>query len=147
MATDTRTLEQAILICAPVAVVDAWITEQERMVQWLNPLLGCEPVGAWSAAVGSRFQFRLALPVFQPSLDCVVTERQVGVVQWTFTGFFAGTDRWVCTPEGDQTSLVNTFTFRIPNPLVALGFDLVAAGLTRADMQAQLRRLKHCCEG
>ncbi|MBF2096754.1 MAG: SRPBCC family protein [Gloeomargaritaceae cyanobacterium C42_A2020_066] len=147
MASDTRTFEQTIFISAPVAVVDAWITERERMAQWLNPLLRCEPVGVWSTAVGGRFRFCLALPGFQPSLDCVVTERQVGVIQWTFTGFFAGTDRWACTSMGDQTRLVNTFTFRIPNPLVAWGFDLVAAGLTRADMQAQLRRLKRCCEG
>jgi hypothetical protein len=42
--------------------------------------------------------------------------------------------------------LVNRFEFQIPNPLVAFGFNQFAANLTKADMQAQLRRLKRVAE-
>ncbi len=137
---------QSIAIAAPVSQVDRCITDLELMKRWLNPLLECEAVGSPQAVVGSRYRFRLRLPWLAPQLDCVITERAEGLVQWQFEGFFTGTDRWECQPEDGGTLLVNRFAFSIPNPWVAVGFHLVAAGLTQQDMKAQLRRLKAVAE-
>ncbi|MGL4499978.1 MAG: SRPBCC family protein, partial [Planktothrix sp.] len=38
------------------------------------------------------------------------------------------------------------FEFEIPNPLIKFGFNLFAAALTKADMEAQLRRLKQVAQ-
>ncbi|MEO1763789.1 MAG: SRPBCC family protein, partial [Cyanobacteria bacterium J06629_18] len=42
--------------------------------------------------------------------------------------------------------LVNRFEFQIPNPIVSWGFKTFAEKLTKQDMEAQLRRLKHVAE-
>ncbi len=115
------------------------------MAQWLNPLLLCEALGSWSTEVGSRFRFALRIP-FQPSLECQVVARRSGLVEWAFSGFFDGTDRWECFAQNDQTLLVNSFTFAITNPFVRFGYTLFAAKLTQRDMQAQLERLKILAE-
>lgn len=137
--------EQSVFIRRSVAVVDRTITEAASMARWLNPLLVCEPVGEWSTGVGSRFCFRLKVP-FEPTLECRVrTRRDPGLVEWEFDGFFTGTDRWECFPQDGGTLLVNRFAFDA-NPLVRLGFRLVAEGFTRRDMQAQLERLRTVAE-
>ena len=141
-----QVLQQSVWIDAAVAVVDRCITDRELMHHWLNPLLRCDPVGEWNTEVGSESRFLIQIPLLQPSLKSTVVERQVGLVVWEFDGFFVGRDRWECTPEDDGTRLVNTFTFEIPNPLVQFGFNTFAAGLTKADMQAQLQRLKAVAE-
>jgi hypothetical protein len=138
--------EQSIWIKAATDVVDRCITEQPLMAQWLNPFLSCESIGPWSVGVGSRFRFRLNVPMLRPALDCVVKERGPGLVEWEFSGFFAGTDRWECFAREDGTLLVNRFCFEIPNALVQIGFNLFAASLTRQDMMAQLQRLKTVAE-
>lgn len=140
-----QTFRQSIYIAASIAVVDRCITDPDLMHRWLNPALRCEPVGKWSTHVGSRSRFVVQVPLLQPSLDNLVTERQLGLVVWSFTGFFRGSDRWECQPEGTGTRLLNWFEFEIPNPLVRFGFNL-AATLTRQDMQAQLQRLKQIAE-
>ena len=132
--------EQSVFIAAPIAVVDRCVTERALMQRWLNPLLVCEPIGPWSTEVGGRFPFGLRVPG-NPGLDCRVRDRAPGLVEWEFTGFFTGTDRWQCSAEAAGTRLLNRFAFEIPNPLVALGFRLVAEELTRRDMRAQLGRL------
>lgn len=137
---------QSIQIAAPVSQVDRCITDLDLMKRWLNPLLQCEAVGSPEAKLGSRYCFRLRIPWVSPQLDCVITERAEGLVQWQFEGFFTGTDRWECRAQPGGTLLVNRFEFRIPNPWVAAGFNLVAAGLTQQDMRAQLRRLKAVAE-
>lgn len=134
--------EQSIQIPAPPERVDRCVTEPDLMRQWLNPMLKCESIGSWSVAEGSRFRFIVQIPWLKPTLDCVVTERRQGLVVWSFTGFFTGSDRWECRSEGKGTLLVNRFTFQIPNPLISLGFNLTAAALTRQDMQKQLQRLR-----
>jgi hypothetical protein len=138
--------EQSIDIAASVETVDRCITEQPLLAQWLNPFLSCESVGPWSVAVGSRFRFRLNVPLLRPSLDCVVKERSPGLVEWEFKGFFVGTDRWECSTQKAGTHLVNRFCFEIPNALVQTGFNLFAQSLTRQDMKAQLQRLKAVAE-
>jgi Polyketide cyclase / dehydrase and lipid transport len=138
--------EQSIRIKAATDVVDRCITEQSLMAQWLNPFLSCESIGPWSVGVGSRFCFRLNVPILSPVLDCLVKERGPGLVEWEFSGFFVGTDRWECFAQEDGTLLVNRFCFEIPNPLVQVGFNLFAANLTRRDMLAQLQRLKTVAE-
>lgn len=90
---------QSIPIAASVAQVDRCLTDLELMKRWLNPLLGCEAVGSPLAELGSRYRFFLRLPFVSPSLDCVITERAEGLVQWQFKGFFEGTDRWECHPQ------------------------------------------------
>ncbi|MCF2970002.1 SRPBCC family protein [Synechococcus sp. Nb3U1] len=137
---------QSIPIAAPIPQVDRCITDLDVMKRWLNPLLQCEAVGSPAAKLGSRYCFRMRIPWVSPQLDCVITERAVGLVQWQFEGFFTGTDRWECWPESGGTLLINRFEFHIPNPWVAAGFHLLAAGLTQQDMRAQLRRLKAVAE-
>ncbi len=139
--------EQSVRIKASVNVVDRCITEQLLMAQWLNPFLRCEAIGPWSVAIGSRFRFLLKIPILSPALDCVVKERSnPGLVEWEFSGFFVGTDRWECFAQEDGTLLVNRFCFEIPNALVQTGFNFFAANLTRQDMLAQLQRLKVVAE-
>ncbi|WP_017325462.1 SRPBCC family protein [Synechococcus sp. PCC 7336] len=141
-----RTFEQSISIAAPIEVVDRCIVSPDLMGQWLNPMLKCESVGDWSVEVGDRFRFKLRMPLLEPALECVVAERRVGLVVWDFAGFFTGSDRWECQPQSEGTLLLNQFSFEIPNPLVAAGFELGAAQLTQRDMRAQLRRLQAIAE-
>jgi hypothetical protein len=139
--------EQSVRIKASLDVVDRCITEQPLMAQWLNPFLRCEAIGPWSVVIGSRFRFLLKVPILSPALDCVVKERNSpGLVEWEFSGFFVGTDRWECFAQEDGTLLVNRFCFEIPNALVQTGFNFFAANLTRQDMLTQLQRLKVVAE-
>lgn len=137
---------QSIWIAAAPHVVDHCITDPKLMHQWLNPLLKCESVGSWSLTVGSRFRFLLQIPLLQPALECVVSERREGLVEWSFQGFFRGRDRWECQVEANGTLLNNCFDFEIPNPWIAWGYRLVAEQLTQRDMQDQLQRLKWVAE-
>jgi len=141
-----QVLEQSIQIQASSTVVERCIVERELMHRWLNPALHCEPIGEWSTAVGSRSRFILRIPLWRPSLKNVVLEREPGLVVWGFDGFFQGRDRWECQPNADGTHLLNRFEFEIPNPIVSWGFKTFAARWTKADMKAQLRRLKRLAE-
>lgn len=138
--------EQGIEINASATVVEQCFTDLDLMKQWLNPALTCEPIGEWSTEIGGRSRFLINLPLLKPSLKSTVVERAPGLVVWQFTGFFRGQDRWECQPLATGTYLLNCFEFTIPNPLVAWGFQLVAAQWTSQDMQAQLRRLKRVAE-
>jgi len=137
--------EQTCLIAAPVAVVDRCLTQEALMKQWLNPLLACASVGAWDCEVGGRFRFYLRVPLIQPTLDCRVIERGLGLVVWAFDGFFTGTDRWQAVAVGEETRLLNRFEFAIPNPLVSWGFQGFAA-FTQQDMVQQLGRVRRIAE-
>ncbi|MEO0801476.1 MAG: SRPBCC family protein [Cyanobacteria bacterium J06642_2] len=142
-----RTYENQIDIDAEVAACDRCLTDPNLMQHWLNPMLHCEAVGEWSVEVGDRFRFVVNVPILDLTLGCVVQERREGLVVWGFDGFFIGSDRWECLPQSDgSTRLLNRFEFDIPNPLVRVGFDLVAASLTQRDMQTQLQRLKRVAE-
>ncbi len=139
--------EQSVEITAPPAWVDQCITDRDLMHRWLNPLLRCESVGAWSVEPGHQFRFILNIPLVEPTLNCVVRERGLYLIEWGFTGFFEGSDRWECQPlEANGTRLLNRFTFEIPNPLIQAGFSLVAADFTKRDMVEQLQRLKRVAE-
>ncbi len=144
--TDRQTFQQSIYIAAPIAVVDRCITDQTLMHRWLNPALRCEPIGKWSTDLGSRSRFVVQIPLLQPTLNNLVSERRLGLVVWSFSGFFRGSDRWECQPERTGTRLLNWFEFEIPNPLIRFGFNTFAVSLTRQDMQAQLQRLKQIAE-
>lgn len=141
-----RVFEQDIYIRASATAVEQCLTDLELMHRWLNPALSCEPVGAWSTELGSRSRFRIKIPLWQPTLNNTVAERNPGLIVWQFTGFFEGRDRWECRPERDGTQLINRFEFQIPNPIVQQGFDWFAANWVQDDMQAQLRRLKRVAE-
>ncbi len=141
-----RVFEQSITIQASAAVVEQCITDQTLMHRWLNPALRCEPIGDWSTELGGRSRFLIATPLWQPSLQSTVVERQPGLIVWQFDGFFRGRDRWECCPDPGGTVLLNRFEFEIPNPLVDLGFNWLAADWTQQDMQAQLKRLKQVAE-
>jgi hypothetical protein len=138
--------EQSIFITASATAVEKCFTELELMQRWLNPLLRCEPIGEWSTTVGSRSRFLILLPLLQPTLKSVVVEREPGLVVWQFEGFFQGTDRWECQPQEHGTLLINRFQFAVANPVIAWGFNNVAATWTRQDMKAQLKRLKRVAE-
>jgi hypothetical protein len=138
--------EQTIQINASLEVVDRTITDRPLMHQWLNPALRCDPIGEWSTAIGAKSRFILQVPLIHPALQSIVIERRLGLVVWEFNGFFKGNDRWECMPDKDFTRLINRFTFQIPNPLIAFGFETFAAQWTRKDMQAQLLRLKQVAE-
>lgn len=160
---------QSVVIEADLAQVDRCLTDPDLMGRWLNPLLRCEAIGSWSDQVGSRFRFRVGIPLWQPSLDCVICSRGIEPdtrwIEWGFEGFFVGSDLWRMMPfqaqdNQDSTNqnrihhqskpvieLVNRFQFGIPHPVVNWGFQVAAAGLTQRDMQAQLQRLKQVAEG
>ncbi|MBW4614922.1 MAG: SRPBCC family protein [Desmonostoc vinosum HA7617-LM4] len=143
----SQIFEQSIQINTTAAVVERCITDLAIMHRWLNPVLRCEPVGeAWSTDVGSQSRFIIQIPLLQPTLNSVVTERQPGLIVWKFQGFFQGSDRWECQPLEKGTRLLNRFEFEIPNPLISWGFNTFAASWTQQDMQAQLRRLKRVAE-
>ena len=143
-----QVFEQSIFIKATATTVEACITQRDLMHEWLNPLLRCEPVGEWDTSVGSRSRFIINIPLLQPCLQSVVLEREAGLIVWGFEGFFSGRDRWQCQPksEAEGTLLIDRFEFEISNPLIRFGFNTFAASLTKADMEAQLRRLKRVAE-
>lgn len=143
---DYKVFEQSIQINASAIMVEKCISDRELMHRWLNPRLRCEPVGEWDTQLGSRSQFIIDLPGVQPTLNNTIIEREPGLIVWEFGGFFQGRDRWECQPNDQGTKLINRFEFKIPNPLVKFGFDLVAAGSTQQEMSAQLRRLKRVAE-
>ncbi|MGA1409973.1 MAG: SRPBCC family protein [Prochlorotrichaceae cyanobacterium] len=142
-----QVFEQRIQIQAPAQVVEQCLTERSLMHQWLNPALRCDPVGEWSVALGAKSRFILNIPIWEPALENEVVERRPGLIVWQFRGFFTGTDRWECLPQGeDKTELLNRFEFQIPNPLVNVGFQVFAAHWTQRDMQAQLKRIQQLAE-
>lgn len=138
--------EQSIQIAASATVVDRCITELDLMQRWLNPLLKCEPIGEWRTSVGSQSRFVIKIPRIEPTLKNVVLVREPGLIVWGFEGFFRGKDRWECQPIERGTRLLNRFEFTIPNRAIAWGFNRFAVDWTKADMQAQLRRLKRVAE-
>ncbi len=138
--------EQSIEIDASAVVTEECLTNLKLMHRWLNPMLRCEPIGSWSTTVGSLSRFTIKVPLLKPSLRSVVAQREPGLIVWEFDGFFQGRDRWECQPTDYGTFLLNRFEFEIPNPVVSWGFNNFAAGLTKKDMQAQLRRLKRVAE-
>ncbi|MBD2567420.1 SRPBCC family protein [Anabaena lutea] len=140
-------IEQSIQINASASTVERCFTDLTLMHRWLNPVLRCEPVGEiWSTDIGSQSRFIIQIPGLKPTLNTVVVERQPGLVIWGFEGFFQGSDRWECQPVANGTILINRFQFQIPNPLVSWGFNTFAATWTKADMEAQLRRLQRVAE-
>ena len=141
-----QVFEQSINICASATVVERAITDRDLMHRWLNPLLRCEPIGEWDTSVGSRSRFIILIPLLKPTLISVVIEREPGLIVWGFQGFFQGRDRWECQPIPQGTKLINRFEFEIANPLIEFGFNRFAATFTKADMEAQLRRLKRVAE-
>ena len=138
--------EQSIQIDASAVVTEECLTNLKLMHRWLNPMLRCEPIGTWNTAVGSLSRFTIKIPLLKPSLRSVVAQREPGLIVWEFDGFFKGRDRWECQPTDYGTYLLNRFEFEIPNPVVSWGFNNFAVGLTKKDMQAQLRRLKRVAE-
>ncbi len=142
-----RVFEQSIQIRASATTVERCITDLELMHQWLNPALRCEPWGdRWDTDLGGKSRFVIQIPWLEPSLISTVVEREPGLIVWGFEGFFSGRDRWECQPNNQGTYLLNRFEFTIPNPLIAWGFNLVAAAWTKQDMEAQLKRLKAVAE-
>lgn len=141
-----QVFEQSINICTSATIVERAITDRDLMHRWLNPLLRCEPIGDWDTSVGSRSRFIILIPLLKPTLISVVMEREPGLIVWGFQGFFQGRDRWECQPIPSGTKLINRFEFEIANPLIEFGFNRFAASFTKADMEAQLRRLKRVAE-
>ncbi len=144
--SSSQVFEQKIDIKAPATIVERCITERSLMHRWLNPVLRCEPIGDWSTDLEARSRFIIQIPLWQPTLESVVVEREPGLIVWQFEGFFQGRDRWECQPTQLGTLLSNRFEFQIPNPLIEFGFNRFAARWTQNDMQAQLRRLKRVAE-
>ena len=141
-----QVFEQSIHIKAIATTVERCITDRHLMRRWLNPALRCDPVGDWDTDVGGRSRFIIQIPLIQPTLESIVREREPGLIVWGFDGFFQGCDRWECQPQSQGTYLLNRFEFEINNPLIAFGFNRFAAPWTKADMEAQLRRLKRVAE-
>ncbi|MGB3534304.1 MAG: SRPBCC family protein [Microcoleaceae cyanobacterium] len=141
-----QVFKQSIQIKASSTRVERCLTEQELMHRWLNPALRCDPIGQWNSSLGGKFRFVIQIPLWQPTLKATVIEREPGLIVWGFNGFFKGRDRWECQPNELGTKLLNCFEFEIPNPVIAFGFNQFAATWTKADMEAQLRRLKQVAQ-
>lgn len=146
MVSLPQIFEQSIQINASATAVERCITDLTLMHRWLNPALRCEPVGKWETDIGSESRFIIQIPLLEPALKSVVAQREPGLIVWEFEGFFQGRDRWECQPTTQGTLLLNRFEFQIPNPLISWGFNHFAANWTKADMQAQLLRLKCVAE-
>jgi Polyketide cyclase / dehydrase and lipid transport len=140
--------EQSVTISTNSSSVERCFTDLILMHSWLNSALRCEGVGgtAWSTKLGAKSQFTIQIPILKPVLISTVVEREPGLVVWEFDGFFQGCDRWEVQPESQGSLLINRFEFTIPNPIVAFGFNTFAAKWTKADMVAQLQRLKQVAE-
>ncbi|MEO1095464.1 MAG: SRPBCC family protein [Cyanobacteria bacterium J06638_28] len=144
---NSQVFEQSVLIRASATTVERCITDRALMHQWLNPALRCEPLGeTWNTQLGGQSKFVIQVPGIKPALLSTVVEREPGLVVWAFEGFFQGRDRWECQPADSGTRLLNRFEFSIPNPIVAFGFQTFAAGWTKQDMEAQLKRIKGLAE-
>lgn len=141
-------LEQTIQVHASVPCVEQCFTDLDKMHEWLNPMLSCQPVGneAWSTELHSQSQFRLKIPLLNLVLRNQVIARKPGLIVWQFNGFFCGQDRWEFIPNANGTQLINRFEFDIPNPIIRWGFHTFAAHWTKQDMQAQLDRIKTLAE-
>lgn len=145
--SNQKKFEQSIPVRASSTTVERCITDRTLMHQWLNPALRCEPLGeAWNTDLGGQSRFVIQIPILEPALISTVVEREPGLIVWAFDGFFKGSDRWECQPTATGTTLLNCFTFSIPNPLVSFGFQTFAAQWTQQDMEAQLKRLKGVAE-
>lgn len=145
--TQPQVFENSVQIRASATTVERCFTDRELMHRWLNPALRCEPLGeTWRTDLGSQTRFVVQVPLLQPALISTVVEREPGLVVWEFKGFFHGRDRWECQPTAVGTQLINRFEFSIPNPLIAFGFNTLAARWTQQDMRAQLQRLKAIAE-
>lgn len=142
----SQIFEQSIQIQASATTVERCITDLALMHRWLNPALRCEPIGEWNTELGGKSRFVIQVPFLQPTLQSKVVEREPGLIVWEFRGFFEGRDRWECHPNLKGTKLMNRFEFKIPNPIVRYGFNVIAARWTKQDMEAQLRRLRRVAE-
>jgi Polyketide cyclase / dehydrase and lipid transport len=140
--------EQSIRINANSTNVERCFTELTLMNSWLNSALRCEALKGttWNTNLGAKSQFVIQIPLLNPVLISTVVEREPGLVVWEFEGFFQGRDRWEVQPQNQGSLLINRFEFTIPNPIVAFGFNTFAAKWTKADMEAQLQRLKQVAE-
>jgi Polyketide cyclase / dehydrase and lipid transport len=140
--------EQSIQINANSTQVERCFTDLVLMNSWLNSALRCEGLAGttWNTDIGAKSQFVIQVPLFNPVLISTVVERGPGLVVWEFGGFFQGRDRWEVQPQDQGSLLINRFEFTIPNPIVAFGFNTFAAKWTKADMEAQLQRLKQVAE-
>jgi hypothetical protein len=148
MMSNSQIFEQSVIINTSATIVEQCFTDLTKMSLWLNPMLRCEPISGevWRTDLGAKSRFVIQIPVIQPVLISTVVERQPGLVVWGFEGFFQGRDRWEAQPQESGTLLLNRFEFEVPNPIVAFGFNRFAAKWTKADMEAQLRRLKQVAE-
>ena len=144
--SQTQSFEQSIQIAASATLVERCFTDLSLMHRWLNPVLRCEPIGEWKTEIGGRSRVVIQIPLWQPTLQSTVLQREPGLIVWGFKGFFQGRDRWECVPTAAGTKLINCFEFEIPNPVVRWGFEQFAARWTKNDMEAQLRRLKRVAE-
>jgi hypothetical protein len=144
----SQSFTQSIAIRTNSTTVERCFTDIALMNSWLNPILRCEalPDTAWSTKLGAKSQFAIQIPILRPVLISTIVEREPGLIVWEFDGFFQGRDLWEVQPQDQGSLLVNRFEFTIPNPIVAFGFNTFAAKWTKADMEAQLQRLKQVAE-
>jgi hypothetical protein len=140
--------EQSIVIRTNSTTVERCFTDLTLMNSWLNPILRCEGLDdeIWLPKLGAKSHFVIQVPLVKPVLISTIVEREPGLVVWEFDGFFRGRDRWEVQPQAQGSLLINRFEFTIPNPIVAFGFNTFAAKWTKADMAAQLQRLKQVAE-
>jgi hypothetical protein len=144
----SQCFEQSIAIRTNSTTVERCFTDLVLMNSWLNPILRCEVLEglSWSTELGAKSHFVIQIPLIKPVLISTIVEREPGLVVWEFDGFFQGRDRWEVQPQAQGSLLINRFEFTIPNPIVAFGFNTFAAKWTKADMEAQLQRLKQVAE-
>lgn len=144
----SQCFEQSIAIRTNSTTVERCFTDLTLMNSWLNPILRCEVLegATWSTKLGAKSHFVIQVPLIKPVLISTIVEREPGLVVWEFDGFFQGRDRWEVQPQAQGSLLINRFEFTIPNPIVAFGFNTFAAKWTKADMEAQLQRLKQVAE-
>ncbi len=150
------TIENEIRVAAPPLTAETYLLDPEKLHRWINPLFRFEPVGESGTTAGSRFRFVLQIPPIHPALEYEIAEHSfdptpdaptVCTVVYRFTGFMEGRDTWTFTAEGDGTRVWNRFEYDVPNPLVRLGWQILAEPFTVRDMREQMERLRRTISG
>lgn len=135
-------------MAAPLARVDAVMTERALMERWMSPAVRFEPLDGWGFAAGSRW--RLTLTGLGRLLEAsyVVHERSPGLILWAFEGFWEGFDAWHWRPQGEGRTLIqNRIEYELRLPALDLIWPATVGPLMGWDAKVQMERLKGVCEG
>lgn len=140
--------EEFVVVAAPLARVEAAMTERALMERWMSPAVRFEPLDGWQFDAGARW--RLTLSGLGRLLEAhyVVHERSPGLILWAFDGFWEGFDAWHWLPQGNggHTLIQNRIEYDLRLPALDLIWPASVGPLMGWDAKVQMERLKKVCE-